>query len=211
MTPVYIILILLVMGWFAGGTIWNIRKGNAVMRWMQGGLPLLGERATVRWLGTTAVEMVIAKAKPPFQKVTLVIFLEPRDVPWNWGLTRLQGRRDTLIIRTQLSASPHTDFEAMDRATWSGRDILRRIASERWTVTEPSDGGSLPIYHKTAAALDRAKVLLDQARQAGFSVWRLSVRHTEPHFQLHLPLPSASASARDFFQTILAMGEHAGG
>ena len=211
MTPVYIILILLVMGWFAGGTIWNIRKGNAVMRWMQGGLPLLGERATVRWLGTTAVEMVIAKAKSPFQKVTLVIFLEPRDVPWNWGLTRLQGRHDTLIIRTQLSAAPHTDFEMMDRATWSGRDVLKRIGSERWTVTEPSSGGSLPVYHKTAAALERANALLDQARQAGFSVWRLSVRHTEPHFQIHLALPPASASAHDFFQMVQVMGEHAGG
>jgi len=211
MSPLFIIVILLVMGWFAGGTIWNIRRGNAVIRWMQGGLPLLGERTTMRWLGTTAVEMVIAKAKSPFQKVTLIIFLEPRDVPWNWGLSRLRGRRDTLIIRTQLLASPHADVEAMDRKTWSGRDILRRIVSERWTVVEPSDGNSLPIYYKTSAALDRANALLDLARQSGFDVRRLSVRHTEPHFQIHLAIPSTLTSAHDFFQTIRAMGERASG
>jgi len=211
MSPVFIILALLVMGWFAGGTIWNIRKGNAVMRWMQGGLPLLGEHTTMRWLGTTAVEMIIDKPKPPFQKVTLLIFLEPRDVPWNWGLTRLQGRRDTLIIRTQLSASPHADLEAIDRASWSGRDILRRIASERWSVTEPSTGDGLPIYYKTGAALNRANALLDLARQSGFTVRRLSVHHAEPHFQIHVDVPSASTSARDFFQTIRTLGERASG
>ncbi len=67
-----------VVGWFAAGTVFNIRKGTALMRWMQGGLPLLGERTTVRWLGSTAVEMVIRQAKAPFEQVTLVIFLEPR-------------------------------------------------------------------------------------------------------------------------------------
>ncbi len=211
MTPEFIVLVLLVLGWFAGGTIWNIRKGNAVMRWMQGGLPLLGERTTMRWLGSTAVELVIAKAKPPFQQVTCIIFLEPRDVPPLWGLTRLQGRRDTLIIRAQLRASPHADLEAVDRASWSGRELLKRIASERWTVTEPPAQGDLAIYHKTDAALSRARALLDLARQSGLSVQRLSVRHTGPHFQLHLAIPSLSTSANDFFQAVRSLGERAVG
>jgi hypothetical protein len=211
MTPEFVILVLLVMGWFAGGTIWNIRKGNAVMHWMQGGLPLLGERTTMRWLGSTAVELVIAKAKPPFHQATCIIFLEPRDVPPLWGLTRLQGRRDTLIIRAQLRASPHTDLEAVDRASWSGRELLKRIASERWTVAEPPAQGDLAIYHKTDAALSRAHTLLDLARQSGFSVRRLSVRHTEPHFQLHLAIPPLSASPNDFFQAVRSLGERAVG
>jgi len=44
-----------VVAWFAAGTIWNVRKGSALMRWMQGGLSVLGGRTTVRWLGSTAV------------------------------------------------------------------------------------------------------------------------------------------------------------
>jgi hypothetical protein len=106
MTVVLTIAALLVVGWFAAGTLWNVRKGGAVMRWMQGGLPLLGPRATVRWLGSTTVELGIAGAKPPFERVTLVIFLEPRDLPWLWGITHLRGRRDTLIVRAQLRNPP---------------------------------------------------------------------------------------------------------
>jgi hypothetical protein len=211
MTIEFVILVLLVIGWFAGGTIWNIRKGNAVVRWMHSGLPLLGERATMRWLGSTAVELVIVKAKPPFQQMTCIIFLEPRDVPPLWGLTRLQGRRDTLIIRAQLRASPRTDLEAVDRSSWSGREVTKRIASERWTVTEPSAQGDLAIYHKTEAALNHARTLLDLARQSGLSVRRLSVRRNEPHFQLHLAVPLLSASANDFFQAVRSLGERAVG
>ena len=61
-------LVALVMGWFAVGSIWNVRKGNAALRWMQGGLPRSDERTTVRWLGTTSVELGPAKAHGPFEE-----------------------------------------------------------------------------------------------------------------------------------------------
>ena len=62
-------LVAVVMGWFALGVVWNIRRGNTVLKWMQAGLPRLGEKATMRWLGSSAVELAIAKAKPPFRRI----------------------------------------------------------------------------------------------------------------------------------------------
>jgi hypothetical protein len=50
------------MLWFAAGSAWNVRMGKAAMRWMQDGLPRVGERTTVRWIGSISVEMVIQKA-----------------------------------------------------------------------------------------------------------------------------------------------------
>ena len=97
---------------------------------MQGGLPALGERTTVRWLGSTAVEMVIRDGKAPFAGVTLVIFLEPRDLPWMWAIGRSRGRRDTLIIRGLLRRAPAVELEALDPASWSGRDALPRVPRE---------------------------------------------------------------------------------
>src|SRR5512140_307778 len=132
------ILVTIVMGWFAAGSIWNVRKGKAVLRWMHGGLPLLGERTTVRWLGTTSVEMVIAKARKPFDQATIVLFFEPRDVPWIWGPSRLRGRRDTLIVRARLAKTPTADLEAIDVASWSGREARPRITGERWELREPA-------------------------------------------------------------------------
>ncbi len=194
--------------WFAAGTIWNVRRGSALMRWMQQGLPLLGERTTVRWLGSTAVEMVIRQAKAPFEQVTLVIFLEPRDVPW-WALSRRLGRRDTLIIRAQLRRAPQADLEALEPRSWSGRDALRSLAREQWSLRPPAAPGDLPTWSKTPAALSRADELLQLARSSGMSVRRLSLRRTGTHLQLHLAPPAAAASAADFFQAVRALGERA--
>lgn len=197
------------MAWFAIGSAWNVRKGKATMRWMQDGLPRVGERTTVRWLGTNSVEMVLQKAKPPFEQVTLVIFLEPRDVPWIWGITRARGRRDTLIIRARLSREPLEDLEVLDRASWSGRDALRRLASEQWSVREPEGQDRLSTFSRSDTAAALGDTLLGLARGAGIIVRRLSVRRVEPHLQLHMDLPAASVSAPELFKTLRAVGQRA--
>ena len=154
MTELIAIAAVAVVAWFAAGTIWNVRKGSALMRWMQGGLPLLGERTTVRWLGSTAVEMVIRDGKAPFASVTLVIFLEPRDMPWMWALGRSRGRRDTLIIRGVLRRAPAFEFEALDPASWSGRDALATRAARVAGRARPAAQGVV-VHHASAAALAR--------------------------------------------------------
>jgi hypothetical protein len=211
MTAALAIVVVLILGWFVVGTFWNVRKGSAVMRWMQDGLPRVGERTTVRWLGTTSVEMVIDRAKPPFERVKLVIVLEPRDVPWFWWVARLRGRRDTLILRAQLRSSPRADLDVVDRASWANRDALRRIASGAWSVREPLGPDGLPVYYTTEAGLGRSDTLLEVARSGGLALQRLAVSRTEPHLQLHLDLPTASMPASDFFETLRALGECAGG
>jgi hypothetical protein len=202
-------LVALVMVWFAAGSIWNVRKGKSTLRWMQGGLHLLCERTTVRWLGTTAVELVLSKPKPPFEEATLVIFLEPRDVPWLWGFSRSRGRRDSLILRARLRRAPHGDLEALDRSSFAGRDALRRMASERWSVRESTASGAPTVFYKVEGVLPLADDLLELARGAGMTVRRLSVRRAEPHLQLHIDLPAGSAPAAELFAAVRTIGERA--
>jgi hypothetical protein len=209
MTTALTLALVLVMGWFAAGSVWNVRKGGATLRWLQGGLPLLGEKTTVRWLGTTSVELVLAKVRTPFQKVTLVIFLEPRDVPWIWALSRGRGRRDSLIVRMETRQAPPHDLEVLDRASWSGREALRGIDSEDWAVREPAARGDLPVFMKVEDALPRADALLKLARDAGMTVRRLSVRRREPHLQLHVDLPASPTPAAEFFRALREIGEQA--
>jgi hypothetical protein len=141
--------------------------------------------------------------------VTLVVFLEPRDVPWIWALSRARGRRDTLILRARLGRAPLQEIEVLDRASWSGRDALRHMASEQWLSREPVDPIQLPVFYKSDNAVAFGDTLLELARAAGIKVRRLSVRRNEPHFQLHMDLPAESVSAADLFTTIRAVGQRA--
>ena len=208
MTELVAIAAVAVVAWFAAGTIWNVRLGRELMRWMQGGLPALGERTTVRWLGSTVVEMGIRDGKAPFAGVTLVVFLEPRDLPWLWALGRSRGRRDTLIVRGVLRRVPALELEALDPVSWSARDALSRVPRE-WPVRRPAAPGRPVVHHADAAALAQADALLAMAERAGLVVRRLSVRRAEPNFQLHVPLPDRRQPARDFFEAVRTLAERA--
>jgi len=205
---VVIALVAVVMGWFAIGSVLNVRRGQAAMRWMQDGLRLVGERTTVRWIGTTSVELAIAKAEPPFSQLKLVVFLEPRDVPWLWALTRRRGRRDTLIVVGQLVQAPAQELEALDRRSWSGREALRRARGQRWSARE-AVAGRLEVLYKYDAALPLADSLVELAAGTGVTVRRLGLRRAEPHLQLHVDLPAAETSAAEFFARLRTIGERA--
>ncbi len=202
-------LAILVVAWFAAGSIYNVRRGREVLRWMQAGLPALGARTTVRWLGTTAVQMVLREPRAPFQEVTLIVFLEPRDVPWMWALSRPRGRRDLLIIRGLLRNPPRVDLEALDPRSWSGREVLRRLKGAEWSVREPSSPGAVPVFYQAAQGLARADELVTVAARIGVAVPRLSVRRGTPHLQLHLALPGPGVPADTFFETVRELGEKA--
>ncbi len=204
MTELVAIAAVVIVAWFAAGTIWNIRIGRELMRWMQDGLPMLGQRTTVRWLGSTAVEMVIRDGKIPFAGLTLVIFFEARDTPWMWAIGRSRGRRDTLIIRGTLHKTPQVEFEALDPASWSARDARARVPRE-WLVRPTANG--LVLHYANAATLDKAEMLLALVKSS--RVRRLSLRRTVPQFQLHVSRPDRSQTARDFFEVVRSLAERA--
>ena len=189
-----VIVVALVMGWFAFGILFNLRRGNALLRWMQLGLPSIGERTTFRWLGSSAVEMIIQKAHPPFRRLETVIVLAPRDVPWLWLIALLRGRHDTLILRAHLSVSPRPDLELADPRSWTGRMALEEVSRRGW---ESLDLAEIPYQ---GLRLMAPKGLLDLAHQTVIRLKlpasalapqyiRLSLRREAPHLELHIPFP----------------------
>ena len=66
-------LILFVMLWFALGTQRNVSKGNKLLRWLQHGLPIVGRRTTMRWLGSSAIQLEIVEPHAPFREATVVV------------------------------------------------------------------------------------------------------------------------------------------
>jgi hypothetical protein len=183
------VAVALVLGWFALGMLYNLRLGRTQLRWIQGGLPRIGERTTYRWLGSSVAELVVAQAKRPFRSLTTLIVLSPRDVPplWIWALVR--GRRDTLILRGQLVIAPKVELELADPASWTGRMGLEQAAGLGWQ-SEPS--GKLQLMVPPGQA-PRSQALLDalapQLAEIAPDCRRFALRRGDPNFELHIPLP----------------------
>jgi hypothetical protein len=174
--------------WFALGTQRNVRRGNELLAWLQGGLPLLGRRTTLRWLGSTAVELRIGDANEPFREATVLAVLEPRDIGWLWALTRQRGRRDFLILRANLRRAPQVAVEVADRGGWTGRDGPRHQDEEEWqSVT--AWGPTLDARVAAGADGATARHLWEQVAAAAGTPWRLSIRRTVPHLEVHILAP----------------------
>src|SRR2546426_639995 len=129
----FVLTALIVVGWFALGTLLNIRRGNRLLRWFQPGMTLLGERTTLRWLGSSGVELKVQHALPPLKSAEVFVLLEPRDLPLLWWLFRARGRRDLLIVRAELRTAPRFELEALHPRVDQARGC-RASSSKRGAV-----------------------------------------------------------------------------
>ncbi len=208
---IVILAVAVFMGWFAFGMIYNLRRGDKILKWMQDGLPLIGQRTTFRWLGTSVAELGIAKAKRPFHRLDTMLVLKPRDVFWMTILAQIQRRDDLLIFRAALSTPPLLDLELADPKTWSGRAALSQLAKRGWEATDyhglrlMAPKGLLGLASET---LDRLALPM-QALSSRYI--RLSLRKSAPNLEIHLPFPDPTKTdARTYFQSLCDLGRAIG-
>lgn len=204
---IVIVAVAIFMGWFAFGMIYNLRRGDKILKWMQDGLPLIGQRTSFRWLGSSVAEMSIAKAKRPFQRLDTLLVLKPRDVFWMTLIALAQGRDDVLIFRAFLSTPPLLDLELADPKDWSGRNALRQAANRGWETTDfqglrlMAPKGLLELAARTLQQLNTPM----QALSARYV--RFGLRKTAPNLVVHVPFPDPrSMDARAYFQALSDLG-----
>jgi hypothetical protein len=191
---ILVVAFVIIMGWFAFGVIYNLRRGDAILKWMQNGLPSIGQKTTFRWLGTSVAELVIAHAKKPFRRLETVLVLKPRDVFWMTIMAYFQGRDDMVIFRAQLSTAPLLDLELVDAKTWSGRNSLKQIVERKWE-SKSYQGMQLlapqGLLDLATTVLDRLAIPMEKLspRYA-----RFSLRRGTPNLELHLPFPAYRTS-----------------
>ena len=158
---IFVVVVIAIVGWFALGTHLNVRKGYRFLEWLQSGLPLVGEKTTLRWLGSSVVHLEIENAREPFRRVEVLVVLEPRDVPPLWLLSRLRGRRDLLIVRTELRSVPKLQIEILDRQAWSTRTVDKEVRQQQWQLVPFENPGfqvyALPPVANVAAAGGRSR------------------------------------------------------
>jgi hypothetical protein len=189
---IFVVVVIIIVGWFALGTHLNVRKGHRFLEWLQSGLPLIGEKTTLRWLGSSVVHLQIEHAREPFRRVEVLVVLEPRDVPPLWLLSRLRGRRDLLIVRTELRFVPKVQVEILNRQAWSTRGIDKEVRQQQWQLV-PFENPGFQVYALPPVA--NVAELVAEAERPGFSLVRVGVRRTNNNLEMQWRLPSRPTSA----------------
>lgn len=183
-------LILFVMLWFALGTQRNIRIGNRVLSWLQEGLPILGRRTTLRWFGSSAVELSIVDPAAPFREASVMVVLEPRDVGVLWAFARSRGRRDFVIVRVNLVRPPRFSMDMRDPGGWTAGwepVVGNAVAAPEGITARASSGADEP----------SVRTAWDRLTTATGGMWRLTVQPVVPHLEIHFRPPSVGGSTAD--------------
>lgn len=210
---ILVVALVIIMGWFAFGVVYNLRRGDALLKWMQNGLPRIGQRTTFRWLGTSVAELIIAHAKKPFRRLETLVVLKPRDVFWMTIIAYLQGREDIVIFRAQLSTVPLVDLELIDPKTWSGRDALKQMVERKWESKTYQD----MLLLAPIGLLDLATTVLDKLAvpmknlSPRYARLRLRRDASRPNLELHMPFPAYRTSdAAHFFDALRELAHSIG-
>jgi len=215
----FILGVIFVVGWFAVGTQYNIRKGHDAMRWLQDGLPLVGEKTILRWLGSSVVELKIQRANPPYRNATVLVVLEPRDVAPLWALSRLRGRRDLFIFRAVLEKLPRTELEALDPTSWSTKGVAQKLEEDRWiqisldgkmNVSPGTDAwrSSQPLVVYAGPQSSAASDYVSTATLEACPLVRLAIHRSEPHLEVQWRLDALRRhSAGEVFETLLRLAQ----
>lgn len=207
--PLATLAVLIVVGWFALGTQANVRAGDRALKWLRDGLPLIGEKTTLHWMGSSVLQLKMAKAKEPFRNTETLFVFEPRDVLFLWLLARAQGRRDLMIFRGTLSAAPSFELEVFDPKGWTTHSTERDVQKKNWTRVDLAGYPDLRAYYSGAAGAFAAKALTTLATRAGGRLVRLSIHRNVPNVEAHWLLPNQTVAARDFFARLRELGEEA--
>jgi hypothetical protein len=196
--------------WFAVGMRLNIRKGDAVLRWLHDGLPRAGERTTLQWLGSSVMKLTIEHPKHPFEHVELSAVFEPRDTLLLWALARVRGRRDSLIFRARLLHHPLSDLEAFTRHGWSTRGVARALQIKGWTeaaTLPPSIPSHISVQLPATADAHQLKELFDDGILRPTELLHLSVRREEKLFSIEYPLRSITSgvSSKEYIDRLIRL------
>ncbi len=119
--------------WYIAGSVWNRRLARRIANEMRDSLLSLGGTSRVQAFGLTAFRMTTEGANPPFRDVSVIVTLQPREMPINWALAYAQGRRDAAIVEASLRQTPRVGFEIVDPTTRVGRRRARTKSS--WSTT----------------------------------------------------------------------------
>ena len=205
MDPRYflVIAVAIVMGWYAIGIFYNVRRGEKLLQWMQAGLPRIGERTTFRWLGSSVAELVIGKGKGPTRRLEILLALAPRDLPWNWLYAELRGLRDVLILRVDLGGAPRMALEMANPKSWTGRMSLSQAREEGWQAQEYHGMTLMAPAGLLKLAAEYFPHLEDPIRKLSASYSRFGLRKETPHLEIHLQFPDVKkVDADDFFAAL---------
>jgi hypothetical protein len=202
-----LIVFLLLLCWYLFGMQYNIRLGRRALKWLEMGLPIIGEKAALNWSGVSHAHLQILKTKDPFRAAEIVIDLKPREIPLFWFWRRGFRRQDTFIFRAQLRAAPRFDLVSHSPHVLADEQ-LKRSGTGQWTAVQGGLANAMVADIRGSISPYAVNRLIVQTNLEGLILTRLVVHRSSPNVEVHYLFPRfEQVSAQRVFTSLHQLGE----
>ncbi len=160
---------------FIYGTLRNRRLQEHYLQVITPAILSYARHPSARRLGTSGYHIIATNVRPPFKKIDVLIYLQPRELSVYWLFNLLRGRGDRVFIQMMLQRSPKVDVLAGPKVTPPSNSNLS------WKqFPSPWEGPLFATKKLTAAQEDRLRALAQQMPD----LEQLSIQHTSPHLNI---------------------------
>jgi hypothetical protein len=202
-----LIVLLLLLCWYLIGMQYNIRRGRRTLKWLEQGLPIIGEKAALNWSGTSQFKIQVPKAKDPFRAAEVLIRLKPREMPFWWLWQKRTDTQDVLILRAHLRNAPGFDLVSHSPHVPSDEQLKRHGAGQ-WNAVQGGLANAMNADIRGNISPYTVNRLIVQTTLEGMTLTRLIVHRSAPNLEVHYLLPKLEqVSPQRLFTILHQLGE----
>ncbi len=172
--------IFLIAWYFVGGQV-NRRKGIHFLKRIREKISMIGEDATIQWIGSSGFQIQVHKPFHPLRSFGILLLLQTREFPFIWIIQHIMNRRDVLVIKADLVSEPEREVEFWLKKTAFEKRIIREL--RQMGRNEFKDLGKWSIAHG-GSINNKDWALFDEIKTSGLDVQRVSIRKKSPHIVL---------------------------
>lgn len=177
---VFLMCLILIIWYFTGIQV-NRKKGIDFLKGIREKLSMIGEDATIQWIGSSGFQIRVHKPLHPLKNFALLLLLQTREFPFIWIFQQMMARKDVLVIKADLINEPSSEVELWRKNTAFEKQIIREL--QRLGHLEYKDLGKWSIAHKESHH-DPEWTFVNEINGSGIDIQRVSVKRKSPHIVL---------------------------
>ena len=174
------------IGWYGVGSLYNRYRSNKIMKiiWAETKkYRIPGELTT---LGSSGFIINIDKPTERISKLSIGVVMSKRELPINWMVDLIRGKRDTLMIKAVLNEKPKYDFDIFRTNNYYGKNLRKRLNEK-----DRIEINSISIYPTVVKDRGKVNMALKFMEKEG-DMWWISLKKEGVHLLLISNLKIAS-------------------
>lgn len=173
--------------WYRMALRHNRRRALQVLHWIEAALAGQGQASGIRWMARSRFKVPLRLHCGVFHRAWLLVDLTPCDIPLQWLLNKVRGRREVLTFQADLDLPPSFSME-VHNLHWFARSS-RRAPGRRpsWSFERT---GPFVISTRRAWPKEISSAMTSVAKDENREFLKVNFQPRSPHFSVTLSLES---------------------